>query len=276
MELIETGVVIICLNRYEGEKEVETKTGNKQLSELLKRIEERKKERVIEKEIVQDVKEDDRKRKKRKVEVSKQDPLENTSINEDASQNNVETQLVHPEKLHKKKKKKKKNVDDLENNVNYEGTEGDNKELQEVVTNDEKNMLLNKSADVNNVQEQSDFMVLGVKNKRKKYEVKRVLPEWLANPNIISNDLNDGPSLESLNSVLDAKLIQVLKANGINKLFPVQASMITWLLKCNEDKQKGWWLRDTCVSAPTGSGTSIQNSDVQRSFEFLVLDVSSL
>ncbi|XP_029036299.2 ATP-dependent RNA helicase DDX51 [Osmia bicornis bicornis] len=248
---------LFVINRYEGEKEVETKTENKQLSELLKRIEERKKERVFKKENVQNVKEDDRKRKKRKIEISKQDPLENTSVNEDANQNNVETQLVHPEKLHKKKKKKKKNVHNIENNVNYEGTEGDNKGLQEAVVDDQKNMLLNKSADVNNVQEQSDFMVLGVKSKRKKYEVKRVLPEWLANPNIISNDLNDGPSIESLNSVLDAKLIQVLKANGIDKLFPVQASMITWLLKCNKDKQQGWWLRDTCVSAPTGSGKTL-------------------
>ncbi|CAK9833036.1 Probable ATP-dependent RNA helicase Dbp73D [Anthophora retusa] len=45
--------------------------------------------------------------------------------------------------------------------------------------------------------------------------------------------------------------------NGIDKLFPVQASMVSWLLKCDKDRQQGWWLRDTCVSAPTGSGKTL-------------------
>ncbi|CAL7933686.1 unnamed protein product [Xylocopa violacea] len=33
--------------------------------------------------------------------------------------------------------------------------------------------------------------------------------------------------------------------------------MISWLLKCDKDRQQGWWLRDTCVSAPTGSGKTL-------------------
>ncbi|XP_003701020.2 putative ATP-dependent RNA helicase Dbp73D [Megachile rotundata] len=269
---------LFVINRYEGEKESEAKTENKHLSELLKRIEERKRERNLKKKNVvqddneQDAEKSDCKRKKKKKEVDNESvvgnesvvkngsPVENESvvenvrISEGGKENNVETESSSPQKSHKKKKKKKKerNLDDTKNDINGESIEADVEKL--AITNiDNQN---DQSVNVNS-EKKTDFMVLGVKHDKKKQEVKRVLPDWLANPNIISNDLNDGPSLESLNSVLDTKLIQILKTNGINKLFPVQASMISWLLKCNEDKQQGWWLRDTCVSAPTGSGKTL-------------------
>lgn len=99
-----------------------------------------------------------------------------------------------------------------------------------------------------------DFMVLGAKSQKKLHVVKRVLPDWLTYPEVISADLNSGPDIEELHSILDQKLIKILKANGIVKLFPVQFSVIKWLHTCNKDRIIGWWLRDICVSAPTGSG----------------------
>lgn len=268
---------LFVINRYEGEKEPETKNENKHLSELLKRIEERKRERNLKKKDIvaqddneQDAEKNDRKKKKRKKEINNESVVENGSvvenesmvenvhISKDAKENNAETESTSPQKSHKKKKKKKKErtLDDTENNINGESIEANDEKSITPNIDNQNDQSLNTSVNVNS-EKKTDFMVLGVKHEKKKQEVKRVLPDWLANPNIISNDLNDGPSLESLDSVLDSNLIQILKTNGVDKLFPVQASMISWLLKCDEDKQKGWWLRDTCVSAPTGSGKTL-------------------
>ncbi|KAK2576463.1 hypothetical protein KPH14_005794 [Odynerus spinipes] len=104
---------------------------------------------------------------------------------------------------------------------------------------------------------QTEFLILGSKSHKKKREVKRVLPDWLAHPEVISADLSSGPTLDEVDSILNPKLIEILKGNGIDKLFPVQANMLTWLTKCEKDRRLGWWPRDTCVSAPTGSGKTL-------------------
>ncbi|XP_043257798.1 ATP-dependent RNA helicase DDX51 [Colletes gigas] len=239
---------LFVINRYEGEKKVETENEKKHLSELLKRIEERKRKKLA-KNYSKDTKEFKERKKKHKKRKIQNDPVQDISINED-KQNNIESQCVMEDadqkKLPKRKKRKKEEIKTEENgNASDQGNESSNK--------------LNDS---NNVQEQTqkrykDFIILGTKASRKKQEVKRMLPEWLADPEIIAIDLSSGPSLEEFNSSLDPKMIEVLTTNGIDKLFPVQASMISWLLKCDKDRQQGWWLRDTCVSAPTGSGKTL-------------------
>lgn len=108
-----------------------------------------------------------------------------------------------------------------------------------------------------NVTSKTDFLILGSKSHKKIKEVKRVLPDWLAHPEVISADLSSGPTLDEVDSILNPRLIGILKTNGIEKLFPVQASMLTWLTKCEKDRRLGLWPRDTCVSAPTGSGKTL-------------------
>ncbi|KOC60457.1 putative ATP-dependent RNA helicase Dbp73D, partial [Habropoda laboriosa] len=218
---------LLYFNRYENEKE-EAGNEKEHLSELLKRIEERKRRKSA-KDYIEDLQESE-----------------------------------YQPKLHRKKRRKKKGIiSNEENTIKNETTEIKGEELQSENTVDQGNQVSNNnSVGSNTVQEkiieqQTDFTVLGSKSKKGRHEVKRVLPEWLANPEIISFDLNSGPSFEELNLILDNKLIQVLRNNGINKFFPVQGSMISWLLKCNKDRQQGWWLRDTCVSAPTGSGKTL-------------------
>ncbi|OAD55797.1 putative ATP-dependent RNA helicase Dbp73D [Eufriesea mexicana] len=218
---------LFVINRYEGEEE-ETKNEKHHLSELLKRIEERKKERAfknnreLQKSNSENAQELKHKKKKKEKKKFNQSPIANTND-------------------YRKKKKKRKDVYNEENFMKHETSQSEN-------TNNLNNEVPNQ---------QTDFIVLGSKNKQKKHEVKRILPEWLANPKIIPLDLSTGPNLEELNSILDSKLIEILRANGINKLFPVQDSILHWLLKCEEDRQQKWWLKDTCVSAPTGSGKTL-------------------
>lgn len=241
---------LFVINRYEGEKK-ETKNEQNQLSELLKRIEERKQERAaknnneIKKNNSQNPQELNHKKKKKKTKNFNEAYIENVKLNENSIINDNEQKRENLDQDHKKKKKKRKNIHNEENDEK----------------NDQDSSKISNNS-INEIQEeiseqQTNFIVLGEKSRHKNYEVKRILPEWLTNPRIISVDLDSGPSLEELHSILDLKLIEVLRTNGINKLFPVQASMISWLLKCNEDRQQKWWLRDTCVSAPTGSGKTL-------------------
>ncbi|XP_076234602.1 putative ATP-dependent RNA helicase Dbp73D [Calliopsis andreniformis] len=264
---------LFVINRYEGEKETETKHEKKHLSELLKRIEERKRAKAVKNESsvsqesnFQEEKETEPKKKKKKKDKVSESSVQDIFVNENVENNVVpqfEIQDAEQQKLYKTKRKKKKGIQVEEINGEHKITDNKNRTPQaNDNVDDERNEMSNELIDSKNIQEQvpeqhSNFIVLGSRAKGKKREVKRVLPEWLANPQIISIDLNSGPSLEEFNSSLDSNLIEVLKANGINKLFPVQASMISWLLKCNKDRQQGWWLRDTCVSAPTGSGKTL-------------------
>ncbi|KYN18472.1 PREDICTED: ATP-dependent RNA helicase DDX51 [Trachymyrmex cornetzi] len=250
---------LFVINRYEGEskKEVENKTNH--FSELLKKIEERKRQRAAASnkstlnEDENNLEEPPKKKKKKKLlEAEKTNDLhiEDKIIgNEKINEQTIETAKVST----KKKKKKKKDIEDkldsvaTDNNIDLEEKD---KDLAEE-NNDDKDTT-NKE-----ISSQSNFIILGAKSRKKRREVKRVLPDWLAHPEIISADLNSGPPLEELESVLEAKLIEVLRANGIIKLFPVQSNIIKWLHKCNMDRKMGFWPKDTCVSAPTGSGKTL-------------------
>lgn len=101
------------------------------------------------------------------------------------------------------------------------------------------------------------FTILSTGKQFKNKSVRRILPRWLAQPNIISSDLNSGPSFEENDCGLDPIFISALKSNGLNRLFPVQTNVIPFLLKCNEDRKRGVWVRDTCICAPTGSGKTL-------------------
>ncbi|PBC27419.1 ATP-dependent RNA helicase [Apis cerana cerana] len=207
---------LFVINRYEGEKK-ETENEKNQLSELLKRIEERKQERAaknnneIKKNNSQNPQELNHKKKKKKTKNFNEAYIENIKLNENSIINDNEQKRENLDQDHKKKKKKRKNI---HNEENYEKND--------------------KTLYAENTYDQDS--ILGEKTRHKSYEVKRILPEWLTNPKIISVDLDSGPSLEELHSILDLKLIEVLRTN---------------------DRQQKWWLRDTCVSAPTGSGKTL-------------------
>ncbi|GAB1862945.1 Putative atp-dependent rna helicase dbp73d-like protein [Camponotus japonicus] len=251
---------LFVINRYEGEdkEEIENETNN--LSELLKKIEERKRQRATaNNESTLDVDQNDlnkhKKKKKKSLNTDETNDLHieiKNGLNEKISEQT--TEMV---KTSTKKKRKRKD-DESEHAVAQE-----NEELEEKNKNlanekdDTENLANTENVTEKEIPLQNNFVVLGTKSRKKQREVKRVLPDWLAHPEIISADLNSGPSLEELDSILDAKLIEVLKTNSIVKLFPVQSNVIKWLHKCNMDRKLERWPRDTCVSAPTGSGKTL-------------------
>ncbi|XP_050452339.1 probable ATP-dependent RNA helicase Dbp73D [Cataglyphis hispanica] len=245
---------LFVINRYDESRE-EDENATNHLSELLKRIEERKRQRAAADKSILDVDQNNltKDQKKKKKTFLNTDETNDSNIDKSDCNEKVSEQTIETVKTSIKKKKKKKDIES-EHVIAQK-----NKELEEKnenpINGEEENP--NTTHTIKEKSLENNFVVLGTKSRKKQREVKRILPDWLAHPEVICADLNSGPSLEELNSVLDAKLIEVLRANGIVKLFPVQSSIIKWLHKCNMDRKFGRWLRDTCVSAPTGSGKTL-------------------
>lgn len=207
--------------RYEDEewkKETNNDSQN-HLSDLLKRIEERKRER----------------------EEAAKEAAEKSKVVAAPEQKNDVSDGV-PKKKGKKKKGKKRKLDlpleDVTADVQNEATEENNPKT-DIDTNETS---------------LENFTILGSKRRLKTQAAKRVLPSWLTHPEIVHSNLSSGPSLDEIKTELDSNLAEKLKADGFNKLFPVQARVLSWLLKCDRDYKLGRWVRDTCVSMPTGSG----------------------
>ena len=107
--------------------------------------------------------------------------------------------------------------------------------------------------------ESSGFTVLGEKVEQSNRKVRRVLPQWLANPDIVSVDYSeDQLPVEQLEG-LDELTVARLKSVGVEKLFPVQRQVIPHLLLPPPSSRLKMHLRpsDVCVSAPTGSGKTL-------------------
>jgi len=183
-------------------------------------------------------------KKKKKKFSAVEEEIDSYIKSKNESNEEIDKQTTENIEPPKKKKKKKKDIENEDHSVLEENGQLDKK--NESSTNEKE------------LASQDNFTILGAKARKKQHEVKRVLPDWLTYPEIISTDLKSGPSVEELDSVLDVKLIEALKTNGITKLFPMQYNIIKWLHKCNMDRKLKWWSRDTCVSAPTGSGKYMQ------------------
>ncbi|KAG5870989.1 hypothetical protein JTB14_013460 [Gonioctena quinquepunctata] len=100
------------------------------------------------------------------------------------------------------------------------------------------------------------FTILGNDSFASKNKVKRVLPNWLSNPTVISVNLQNLQTKVSEVKQLDKGIRKLLKANGVKYFFPVQAEVIPWLLTSIKNSDV-MFPRDICVSAPTGSGKTL-------------------
>ncbi|XP_028996969.1 ATP-dependent RNA helicase DDX51 isoform X2 [Betta splendens] len=107
----------------------------------------------------------------------------------------------------------------------------------------------------------TEFTVLGGFENKAIQKVHRVLPQWLAQPDVIHKDIKS--NLVPIASItgLAPQLIRKLQNNGIQHFFPVQAEVIPAILESTEQGllvgRGGYKPRDICVSAPTGSGKTL-------------------
>ncbi|XP_038582407.1 ATP-dependent RNA helicase DDX51 isoform X2 [Micropterus salmoides] len=105
------------------------------------------------------------------------------------------------------------------------------------------------------------FTVLGGFENKPVQKVHRVLPQWLAQPDLIHRDIKSNLIPISDLPGLSAQLVKKLQNNGIQHLFPVQAEVIPAILESAQQGlligRGGYKPRDICVSAPTGSGKTL-------------------
>ncbi|XP_054911779.1 ATP-dependent RNA helicase DDX51 isoform X3 [Poeciliopsis prolifica] len=108
---------------------------------------------------------------------------------------------------------------------------------------------------------ETGFLVLGGFESRPVHKAKRVLPQWLAEPDVIHRDIRCNLVPVSSVSGVSAQLLRKLEANGIQHFFPVQAEVIPAILEGAQHGlligRGGYRPRDLCVSAPTGSGKTL-------------------
>lgn len=105
------------------------------------------------------------------------------------------------------------------------------------------------------------FTVLGGFEIQPVPKVHRVLPQWLAQPDVIHRDIKS--NLVPISDIpgLSAQLVKKLQMNGIQHLFPVQTEVIPAIIESAQQGlltgRGGYKPRDICVSAPTGSGKTL-------------------
>uniref|UniRef100_A0A182MFL8 ATP-dependent RNA helicase n=1 Tax=Anopheles culicifacies TaxID=139723 RepID=A0A182MFL8_9DIPT len=125
---------------------------------------------------------------------------------------------------------------------------------QAVTESDKENQ--NQSQADSGKKQLGDFIVLGGDKLHRLKQTDEVLPPWLSHPTIIERDLScKGPSIKK-QAYLDDVIKSNLKRMGYKRLFPVQETVIPWILEAH-GKPAPFWPRDVCISSPTGSGKTL-------------------
>jgi len=213
---------LFIVNRYYGDDKKEGKDSDEKvkLAVLLSKIEERKKQKeAIQKaklnyespdlkshigEHVDDIAtsvttfegEDDDKNKKRHKNI---DLIDDKRTGEKEARD-----IVEKGDSTEKKKKKKKHKRKWRETCDSEESEGDAGETKIVKS----------------VEKVEGFTVLGTDKFKKKQKVKRVLPQWLANPSIVSVNLQQLTTTVKDIPGLDRDIVHALKRNNITHFFP--------------------------------------------------------
>lgn len=248
---------LFVVNRYFGDDNKESKDSDEKakLAVLLSKIKERRKQREAAQKselssksfdseyhiskkydgtapsIKSDEAEEDTRNRKRQSDIVS--PHANTDVENEAVDlsGNDNTAQKKKKKKHKRKWKETNGFEEGEDNT------GENKEL-------------------NTLEKMEGFTIIGTENFKKKQKVKRVLPYWLANPSIVSVNLQQLTATVKDIPGLDKNIVRALKRNKITHFFPVQAQVIPWLLAAHRSPTR-YWSHDICVSAPTGSGKTL-------------------
>ncbi|KAG9354818.1 hypothetical protein JZ751_001531 [Albula glossodonta] len=160
------------------------------------------------------------------------------------------------------KKKSEKQKSTAADKVQKPEKENDEEENDEAERAEETKEQMDQSV-VNSKKDptQTGFTILGGFEKKNTPKVQMVLPEWLAQPDVVQRDINK--NLVPVTSIpgICPRLLKKLEAHGIQHFFPVQAEVIPAILEsvCHGllIGRGGYRPRDICVSAPTGSGKTL-------------------
>jgi len=129
-------------------------------------------------------------------------------------------------------------------------TDADNETVTEPVKKKRKKSKKKKNNVGDNIE---GFTILGDPTDQKVKKVNRVLPLWLAQPNILSVDLLSDKLAVGDMPGLDKVLVDKLMKEKVTHFFPVQRQVIPHLLEFSPRYRPS----DLCVSAPTGSGKTL-------------------
>ncbi|CAH1232839.1 DDX51 [Branchiostoma lanceolatum] len=134
-------------------------------------------------------------------------------------------------------------------------------ELPEDRQKDDKTPNKQSKKRKNQGDQEEAFQVLGEVQKNKTAKVHRKLPDWLADPSVIENDIQSNLVPVEDTPYVGEFLTNKLKENGVENLFPVQHQVIPAILEDAQDGtimgRAGFRPSDICVSAPTGSGKTL-------------------
>uniref|UniRef100_A0A8C1DCK8 ATP-dependent RNA helicase n=1 Tax=Cyprinus carpio carpio TaxID=630221 RepID=A0A8C1DCK8_CYPCA len=257
-------MALFMINRYLGEEEDSESSRESRSRALLAKLQEQVKARERQ-STSNTADEDDEEQRKRKREEPETEGVQ--------SENERKTDLTDEVASSAKKKKKQKKSSTENESVNTGDKASDNEKSVEIPETSESVLEESKkteeSVDPQISQEpkaedgssQTTFHILGGFEEKTVQKVKRVLPQWLAQPDVIQRDIKNNLIPISEVPGICLTLLKKLEANGIQSFFPVQAEVIPAILESVSSGlllgPGGYRPRDICVSAPTGSGKTL-------------------
>lgn len=257
-------MALFMINRYLGEEEDSESSRESRSRALLAKLQEQVKARERQ-SASNTADEDDEEQRKRKREEPETEGVQ--------SENERKTDLTDEVASSAKKKKKQKKSSTENESVNTGDKASDNEKSVEIPETSESGLEDSKKTEesvapqisqepkAEDGSSQTTFHVLGGFEEKTVQKVKRVLPQWLAQPDVIQRDIKNNLIPISEVPGICPTLLKKLEANGIQSFFPVQAEVIPAILESVSSGlllgPGGYRPRDICVSAPTGSGKTL-------------------
>uniref|UniRef100_A0A671NVH3 ATP-dependent RNA helicase n=1 Tax=Sinocyclocheilus anshuiensis TaxID=1608454 RepID=A0A671NVH3_9TELE len=248
--------VLHVVIRYLGEEEDSESSREFRSRALLAKLQEQVKAR--ERQSVSDRADEDedhqgdKEQKKRKREEPE---MEGVQRKTEKGESERKTDLTDEVASLAKKKKKQKTLSTENESVNT-GNAALLKKTEESV-----DPQISQESKAENGSSQTTFHILGGFEEKTVQKVKRVLPQWLAQPDVIQRDIKNNLIPISEVPGICPILLKKLQTNGIQNFFPVQAEVIPAILESVSSGlllgPGGYRPRDICVSAPTGSGKTL-------------------
>lgn len=214
-----------------------------------------------------------KKRRRNEEEEENDDEEDRTELLEDADGSSAPVEAAEEaiadtsSKKKKKKRERKKAVTQKEEQDTNDPSEENTEAVEETTTEPQQTQETAhghpdpSNTDPGKISANTSFQILGGFMKKRVQKVQRVLPKWLAEPDVIEKDIKS--NLIPLTDVagICPALQKKLEAKGIQSFFPVQAEVIPAILETVNSGlligQGGYRPRDICVSAPTGSGKTL-------------------